>query len=267
MNDGIEPQPPQPHQVAQPQRPQSEERILRLLESPIVVHEDASLLLDQALQMLGMGLPSFSYYLDAMALRESGIHQTNILVSIPQTDGLVTKKDLLNTILEPHGLAYVVRHEMLIITSKKAARGNKIHRLHYVGDLISDLGDLAPETFTGGMGGMMGDIANPSPEIMKMFDIITTVIEPDSWWNGDAFLSFHPATQSLAIRHFEDVHVQIEDMFAQMREANDEADMASAPQLEEQANPRPLTLRERMRARTLASPISPRQALTNRTYR
>jgi len=205
MNDGIEPQPPQPHQVAQPQRPQSEERIFQQLEETrLTVDEGGSLLLDQALQLLNVvGIP---YFLDVPSLQEAGI-QHNVLVNLSQTDE-ITKKEWLENILAQHDLAWVVKHEMLVITSKRAARGNKIHRLHYVGDLISDLDDLAPE-------------------IMKMFDTITTKIDPDSWRDGDAAMTFHPATLSIVVRHFEDVHVQIEELLGTLRTMNDDKQMAS----------------------------------------
>jgi len=233
LNDGIEPQPPQqPHQVAQPQRPQSEERIFQQLEETrLTVDEGGSLLLDQALRLLNVvGIP---YFLDVPSLQEAGI-QHNVLVNLSQTDE-ITKKEWLENILAQHDLAWVVKHEMLVITSKRAARGNKIHRLHYVGDLISDLGDLASE-------------------IMKMFDTIMTKIDPDSWRDGDAAMTFHPATLSIAVRHFEDVHAQVEDMFNRIREANGETLETFALQLEEQTNQCSLTLRERIRMRTIASP-------------
>jgi len=70
----------------------------------------------------------------------------------------------------------------------------------------------------GGMGGMMGGMGMNFGSIMG---IIQSVIEPESWMDGDAFMDMHYATQSLAIRQTEEVHAQIEDLLNQIRKMND----------------------------------------------
>ena len=67
----------------------------------------------------------------------------------------------------------------------------------------------------GGMGGGMG------MSFDSIMDIIISVIEPESWEDGDAVLTMHGATQSLAIRQTEEVHAQIEDLLTQIRKMND----------------------------------------------
>jgi general secretion pathway protein D len=70
-----------------------------------------------------------------------------------------------------------------------------------------------------GMGGMgMGGMGMNFADIQS---IIMSVIAPESWMDGDAFMSMHYATQSLAIRQTEEVHAQIEDLLNQIRKLND----------------------------------------------
>jgi len=222
----------------------SEEQILRRLEQPIVVDKKYSLSLEEAPQLLNRLTDNvgFSYFLDAQALRDADI-PLNVLVEVPQTNE-TSMKDVLNTILDQHGLTYVVKNEMLVITSKIKARGAQLAQMHYVGDIVSNFGN--------------SDSSNPNPEVSELIDTITSVIDPDSWTDGGACIATHPATQSLAIRHFEDVHVQIEDMLNQMRKVNDEQQASSLLPTERNDN-RPISVRERMRVRTVASPISLRQ--------
>ena len=77
--------------------------------------------------------------------------------------------------------------------------------------------------YGGGMGGMGGGMmgGGMGMNFADIQSIITSVIEPDSWLDGDAFMSFHYATQSLAIRQTEEVHAQIEDLLTQIRKMND----------------------------------------------
>ena len=70
----------------------------------------------------------------------------------------------------------------------------------------------------GGMGGMMGGMGMNFADLQS---IIYSIIEPNSWMDGEASMSMHYATQSLAIRQTEEVHAQIEDLLTQIRKMND----------------------------------------------
>jgi general secretion pathway protein D len=82
----------------------------------------------------------------------------------------------------------------------------------------------------GGMGGMGGGMMGGGMGGMGMgfgsiYEIIQTVIEPESWQSlglgGEGLISLHPSTQSLAIRQTEEVHAQIEDLLIQIRKMHD----------------------------------------------
>ena len=114
-------------------------------------------------------------------------------------------KTVLDALLEQHGLAYVVKNEMLYITCQRRAKGDLFVKMHYVGD-INNAGDL--------------------------LEIVQTVIQPESWMRmelgGEGEIQVHPSTESLAVRQTEEVHTQIEDLLTQIRELN--THRAAAPE-------------------------------------
>jgi len=233
LNNGIEPLPLPPFGYVAQQQPESERQILRQLDNLIGFDQDYHVPLMNALELLcAQGIP---YYFDIREFRRAALDH-DPPVEVPRTNGIKVK-DLLNTILDPLGLTYVVKHEMLFITSKQAARGQKLVRMHYVGDLL-DLRHSSED------GSQEGGIA----------ELVQLVIDPESWKDGDAVIAIHETTRSLAVRQFEDNHARIENLLEQIRQLNDEKQQASSLVPEEQGNQRSLTLRERIRARTAASP-------------
>ena len=258
-------------QTSKPQRPESEEQILRQLEIPVTLvplqgyyPESRPVPLKKAVQMLCKQTEIQNWYLDESALHEAGV-LTDTHVQVPPAKG-VKMKSLLNTILAPQGLAYVVKNEYLVITTKKEAKGSKFARFYYVGDFVNfDVEAADPAALT----------------IERMFDIIQSVIEPDSWTDGDSYITVHASTKSLAVRQTEYAHAQIEDLINQLRKLNEEKQQTSSPSSEtdyvltgalrdhwkideeiqqtsslaseEKENSRPLFLRERMRGRALTA--------------
>jgi general secretion pathway protein D len=118
------------------QRPESERQILRKLTMPITVDEDQQITLEQALRKLcaQAGIPVF---IDEAALREENI-LSGTPIKVPQANG-IKLQSMLNVILEQHGLAYVVKDEILKITSRKKAKGEMFVKRHYVGDLVTKI--------------------------------------------------------------------------------------------------------------------------------
>jgi len=115
------------------QRPESERRINRQLEMPVTFSMDRPLPLEQALALLCNEV-DIPVYIDEGALREVDV-LTGTMTKMPPANG-IKMKSVLTTILEQHGLAYVVKNEMLNITSKNRAKGDLVKRTYYVGDLF-----------------------------------------------------------------------------------------------------------------------------------
>jgi hypothetical protein len=197
------------------QRPESEQRILKLLEMPITFSGSADpVTLAQALHAF-CGPHNMAMFVDEAGLREAGI-SSDVMVHIPPISE-VKLSGVLNMLLDQHGLAYVVKNEMLTITTKKKAKGATVTRTYYIGDMIT---------------GYVGDTG-----IQHLADIVTAVVEPDSWKEDYyATIAVHAATKSLAIRQTEDVHTQIEDLFTQIRWMNDEAHVKNMGTLKREMN-------------------------------
>jgi general secretion pathway protein D len=138
--------------AAEYQRPETERQILRQLEMPVSANSDRPVPLEQALKML-CGQTGVPMYLDEAALREADIMSPETTVKVPIARD-IKLKSALNTVLDQLGLAYVVKNEMLTITSKKRARGEKYLKSYYVGDLINNMPNLNP---TGSNGNALED--------------------------------------------------------------------------------------------------------------
>ncbi|MCL2711006.1 MAG: hypothetical protein FWE95_09000, partial [Planctomycetaceae bacterium] len=331
------------------QRPDTEKRIIRQLETPVVLNANQPLTLEQALNLL-CGQVDIIPHIDRTAFQQEDI-QTGSMVFMPPANG-ITARSVLSALLDQYGLTYVVKNEMLTITTKRRAQGSKIVRMHYVGDIALEIpipresspvddaiyrswmlmsrdpspmatmmlqqaphvspaanmmmmqspnvspippgpmrqpqqpgipafndnfsyngngrapnamypnaagdpnvlaqylsqygggygggmgggygggmmggggygggmmggggyggGMMGGGGYGGGMmGGMMGGMGGMGMNFGSIMGIITSVIEPESWQDGDAFMDMHYATQSLAIRQTEEVHAQIEDL-------------------------------------------------------
>ncbi|MDR0870416.1 MAG: hypothetical protein LBN39_06445, partial [Planctomycetaceae bacterium] len=115
-------------------RPESELEILRKLEMPVSINIDKPIPLEQLLKILS-GQTGVDIIVDWNALREVDI-TTDRLVSI-QIMKEIKLKSVLNLILDQMNLAYVVKNEMLNITSASKAKGALYEHTYYVGDLIN----------------------------------------------------------------------------------------------------------------------------------
>ena len=283
------------NQNLQYKRSESERQIIQQLGMPVTLNVNRPIPLEQALQQLCSQV-GISPYLDRAALSEVNI-LTDTMITMPIANE-IKLKSALNTVLEQLDLAYVVKNEVLTITSKKKAKGTTYTKPYYVGDLVREIPsamDVNPmeEAFkrslqqqiqmprqttpngrygtpndldfpvsqngipnpaendpnilaqryggtggggygTGGTGGYGGGTGNRGGgyggsgggygndmDFSSIIDIIQSVIEPDSWDEGDATIAVHSATQSLAIRQTEEVHAQIEDLLNQVRKMND----------------------------------------------
>ena len=243
------------------QRPEMEQRILQQLNTPITLNVIHGLPLEQALQMIcaEVGIVPF---IDRAALQEADV-LTSAIVKIPVANG-TRARSVLNAVLEQLGLAYVVDNELLRITTQRRARGALITKMYYVGDLVDNDPTPPEEAFIMGRGleravatqsphsrgvvngwstgGIVGGVVeNEMTEDMEMgfrsiFDIIQTVIEPESWVgtryaraDAGGVIGFHPSTKSLAIRQTECVHHQIEELITQIRKMHDTLQTAQEP--------------------------------------
>ncbi len=114
-------------------RPETELQILKRLEEPVSLSLDRPMPLEQVLKLLE-GQTGVGFFVDWPALREVDVTSDELVsVSIMKE---IQLKSVLNLILESKNLSYVVKDEMLKITSATKAKGELYSRPYYVGDLI-----------------------------------------------------------------------------------------------------------------------------------
>ena len=116
------------------QRPAKEIQILDQLERPVSLSVNQPMPLEQAVNML-CGEAGITPYFDRAALNEVNI-PTGVMVSVPTVNG-IKAKNALRVLLEQLNLEFVVKNELLQITSKRRAQGELVTYMYYVGDICN----------------------------------------------------------------------------------------------------------------------------------
>ncbi len=136
---------------------------------------------------------------DRKALEDANIGTDSLVTfSLPQA---VTTRTVLRKILADKGLGYVVRDEMIYVTTLNAARDMMTTRTYPIGDLVTPVAPI----------GMSPDlIAEQEKMVVKyIIDSIKRSVDPMSWEGegGKATISYEPITKSLVIRQSAEIHM------------------------------------------------------------
>jgi hypothetical protein len=150
-------------------------------------------------------------YLDAVALQEAGISPERPL-SAKLTD--VRLKTALELLLQPMHLSYVVKDEVLQITSEKCARGNLVRAVYSVADLVAD---------------------NEGADGNALRRVITSSIEPKTWndMGGSGTIDYFPPKKALVINQTPDVQEQVVDLLAALHRLQDDEEKSDPAQDDE----------------------------------
>src|SRR5262249_17385118 len=145
-------------------------------------------------------LSGLNVVVDAAALRDEGI-----CVDCPVTLQLqdVTLKSALNLLLRQAHLTYVVKDEVVLVTTDRQARGKLVTKTFSVGDLAC----------------RPGGKENDSSGQKVLVDLIRGAIAPQSWSTvgGDGTIEVYPLGQSLVVSQTPDVQEQIAQLLAALR--------------------------------------------------
>jgi type II secretory pathway component GspD/PulD (secretin) len=155
------------------------------------------------------GWTDINIYIDQPALHQEGVNMEH-LVSVKLEK--VSLKSALNLILRQVHLTYIIKDEVLQITSESAAR-SRLERVTYqVGDLI------IPIPNSSGNASIHESNATQTCE-EQLIKLITKTVEPPSWsdMGGPGTIDWHPLTKSLVINQTPDVQEQILDMLNSLR--------------------------------------------------
>jgi HPt (histidine-containing phosphotransfer) domain-containing protein len=124
----------------------------------------------------------------------------------------ITLRTALRKILAEVGLTYVVKEEVIQVTSAQRAKETMIVRRYYIGDLLAGMGPLAEiGGFPKGLNlsAYQQQLATQKTAGAKtLIEMITTTVDPQSWQgNGGAgTITYHSATASLIIKQSAEVH-------------------------------------------------------------
>ena len=137
-----------------------------------------------------------------MLLDERGLEDESLSSKTPVSLRLkdVRLATALRVLLEPLNLAYVVKDEVMVITSRPRADGELVVATYPVNDLLRDS-------------------QPPREELDRLCELIQNMIEPHSWSEvgGAADIKSNPPTQSLVVRQTAANQTRIRELLEAMR--------------------------------------------------
>src|SRR5262249_7968373 len=121
----------------------------------------------------------------------------------------VSLRSALDLILRPFGLTFLVKDDVLQITTPACARGQLHTKLYAVKDLLHR---ARPEAM---------DVP-PAPE-EQLIRLIASTIAPESWreMGGQGVIEYFPATKTLVINQTEEVQEQVAELLVALRRLKD----------------------------------------------
>jgi len=131
---------------------------------------------------------------DMVALLDEGVSlEAPITIKL----GKVSLKTALNLILRQVGLTYAIKDEVIVATTRAAARGKLLTVSYPVDDLVG-----GPESM-------------PTEKLIKRVGSIS----PNSWSEagGPGTIDYYPLTMSLVINQTADVQEQVQELLATLR--------------------------------------------------
>jgi hypothetical protein len=183
--------------TAGPRLTAKEKRILKALDTVIKVeYKNNSFqdIIDNLEKLTGVTI-----VVDKKALEEAGVsYESTVSLRLKATTRSVLKR-----ILADLGLAYVIKNEMIQITSLARAKEMTTTRAYYIGDLVAVLDPSLPPALTQAM------------MIQNIRRIVTMVksIDPQSWQDNNpeavGTVTFDPVTMTLVVKQTAEIHYML----------------------------------------------------------
>jgi hypothetical protein len=157
----------------------------------------------------------------------------------------VALKSALNLLLQQAQLTYVVKDEVLLITTKARARGKLVTKTYAVADLLAP--DRDPPARTSKLLQVLAALyldvppAKDAPEDVLMKVIVRTT-SPETWSDngGPGAVAFFPEEKTLVVNQTPDVQEQVAELLAALRRIHDpEAKDEAPPSPAEETTPEP----------------------------
>ncbi len=138
-------------------RSEAELEIERKLKTPVSLQfQDEPL--SAVVEQLGK-LAQINVYLDARGLAEEGVtSDTPVTINLSQE---ISLKSALNLILQPLNLSYVIKHDVLKITSEHLRDTEVYYKTYNVADLVVPIPNFVPSGTTGAAGAFFNTLGGP----------------------------------------------------------------------------------------------------------
>jgi hypothetical protein len=182
---------------------EEEVRVLRALAKPIPV------------ELKGSKLQDAIDYISTMSdrtiiIEKSALDENQISYDTPVSFHVrapVATRTVLRSVLGQVGLTYVVRDNIILVTTQPRARDLMVTKSYYVGDLVAATGSFggAPQW------GIPLDQAQLAQNVAGVVEMLTSSIDPLSWQSkgGLGTVGFNIPTMSLIVRQSAEVHAMI----------------------------------------------------------
>jgi hypothetical protein len=123
----------------------------------------------------------------------------------------VATRTALRAIFNQLGLTYVVRDNVIQITSIVRARDTMVTKSYYIGDIVAVSGLFGGST----QYGMALDQAQLAQNVGGIVEMITGSLDPMSWQGkgGVGTIGFNIPTMSLIVRQSAEVHMMMRGQF------------------------------------------------------
>ncbi len=144
-------------------------------------------------------------YLDVRAFEEGGICSENLKVNAKLEN--LSLKSALDLILRPLGLVFVIKDDVLQITTPACARGKLQTKLYAIQDLLHQAG-------------LEDGSSLPLPE-EQLIKLIASTIAPESWreMGGPGVIEYFPTTKTLVINQTVEVQEQVAGLLESLRQS------------------------------------------------
>jgi hypothetical protein len=199
----------------QEDQPTPAQKLERQLKTPVTVSfTDAPL--GQILDDL-RSWQSINIYIDMPALEEEGI-----LLDRPTTIKVeqASLQTVLGVIVRNAGLTYIVKDNVVLVTTEKHAAGKLMTGTYPVGDLVSDV-QVRALIAMGKETTWLGTRSNEA----ALIEFITSTITPNSWAEkgGPGMAEYCATTKSLVVMQTPDNQEQVAHLLQTLRLAKDDA--------------------------------------------
>lgn len=163
-------------------------------------------------------------YIDRRALDVVEVNPADVPVTINLKD--VPVEMVLRLVLRQHGLAYMLDHGVVIVTTPEEVKQSLEIRVYSVGDLVQPPSQPAAVEFDEGRpfypgpaGAALGAALGASSHVAELIDLVTSTVEPASWAGAGGAATIRDYRGALVIAQTYQGHHQVEKLLGGLREA------------------------------------------------